>query len=177
MWPRMAQAAQALLLVSLVRAFDPTPSGTAVRDPNEVVHLHKDNFDDIIASNEEVLVHFHAPWSKRCETIRPILKSFQSSAEWSGRFLHAESDISDGRGYTTYLEHYGVTRLPALVLFRNGHPTLYPPEEPLENEHIEPWLYRTTQSEALPRGVNDQAMAVKMMVRACARCPCSGHNT
>ena len=147
-------------LVGLSQAFE------ASLDPNEVLTLHADNFDDAISKNEEVLVHFHAPWSKRCDALRPHLRTIQSGADWSGRFVHAESDISDSRGYTSYLERHGVTRLPALVLFRNGHPNLYPSEEPLAVESIDAWLYRTTQDAALPRGASDDASAIKMLVRA-----------
>ena len=117
----------------------------------------------MIAKHEEVLVHFHAPWSKRCDVLRPNLRTVQQGADWGGRLVFAESDISDGRGYTTYLEHYGVTRLPALVLFRNGHPLLYPSEEPLGVENVDAWLHRSIQAEALPRGANNDAVAVKML--------------
>jgi hypothetical protein len=164
----------AALLVALI-AFDPSePSSTApssdLAAPPEVVELHASNFDDTIAKHEEVLVHFHAPWSKRCDVLRPHLRAIQQGAEWGGRFVHAESDISDSRGYTSYLEHHGVTRLPALVLFRNGHPTLYPPEEPLGIESVDAWLYQTTQKTALPRGDSDSQTALKMLVRG-ACCP------
>ena len=169
--PRRARAmlsAIALLLVP-TQGFDPTdkpsdPAPVATINPDEVVELHADNFDDVIGKHEEVLVHFHAPWSKRCDVMRSHLRSIQKGAEWGGRFVHGESDISDSRGYTSYLEAHGVTRLPAVVLFRNGHPTLFPPEENLEVESVDAWLYRSTQSDALPRGASDDAVAVKMMV-------------
>jgi len=164
---------QALLIIGLlvappvvVDAFDATDPGSVATKDGEIVHLHKDNFDAVLANNEEVLVHFHAPWSKRCEIVRPNLVSIHRSADWSGRFLAAESDISDSRGYTSYLEHHGVTRLPAIVLFRNGHPNLYPPSEGISAPDIEAWLYRTTQVEAPPRGAPDEAFQVKVLVRA-----------
>ena len=156
----------------LLLAFDPTETAdpasdsSAVIDPTTaVLDLHAHNFDDAILKHDEILVHFHAPWSKRCEELRPHLSVVQRGSEWGGRFVHAESDISDSRGYTSYLERYGVTRLPALVLFRNGHPSLFPPEEPLEMASVDAWLYRTTQETPLPRGAISDAAAIKMLVR------------
>ena len=46
--------------------------------------------------------------------------------------IHGRSDINDERGYTSYLDMYGVVRLPTVVLFRNGHPQMYPHDEELE---------------------------------------------
>ena len=156
----------------LLLAFDPTDAAepasdsSAVIDPTTaVLDLHAHNFDDAILKHDEILVHFHAPWSKRCEELRPHLSVVQRGSEWGGRFVHAESDISDSRGYTSYLERYGVTRLPALVLFRNGHPSLFPPEEPLEMASVDAWLYRTTQEKPLPRGAISDAASIKMLVR------------
>lgn len=54
------------------------------------------------------------------------------------------SDISDERGYTSYLDRYGILRLPSLVLFRNGHPSLMPYDdmEPLHEayEPVVDWM-------------------------------------
>ena len=66
--------------------------------------------------------------------------------------MHAESDISDQRGYTSYLEVHGVVRMPTIVLFRNGHPNQYPLDEPLSEESLTSWLESVTATPAPPRG-------------------------
>jgi thioredoxin-like negative regulator of GroEL len=124
--------------------------------------LHKDNFDEALEKNEEVLVHFYAPWSKRCETMRPALQAIGQGEPWGERLIFAQSDISDQRGYTSYLERYGVLKLPTVVLFRNGHPSMYPLDEPLTQEGVESWLQTATQGEALPRGASEGAVDVQM---------------
>ena len=88
--------------------------------------------------------------SKRCNEMRPHLEAIANGDLWGKRMLFAESDISDQRGYTSYLEMYGVLKLPTIVLFRNGNPTQYPLDEPLTQESVEGWLASTTQSEPLP---------------------------
>jgi len=113
------------------------------------VDLHKHNFDSALAENDEVLVQFYAPWSKRCAMMTPHLESVARSAKWGRRFLHARSDISDPRGYTSYLENWGILKLPTVILFRNGHAQLYPLDDPLELPSLEAWLQQTTE-EPLP---------------------------
>ena len=128
----------------------------------EVRELHAQNFDEVIEQNDEVLVHFHAPWSQRCQTMRPHLKAIAQGEPWGERFVWAESDISDQRGYTSYLDRYGVLKLPTVVLFRNGHPSVYPIDNPLTKEDVELWLASATQNEPMPRGASDDAVAVQM---------------
>ena len=86
--------------------------------------LHADNFDETLGDSEGVLVHFTAPWSVNCREFQPELNSVADSPEWSDKLVFGTSDISDDRGYTSYLETYGITRLPTVVLFRNGHPEM-----------------------------------------------------
>lgn len=145
-----------LFLVAGVGAF------SAVQD------VHADNFDDVISSNGNVLVHFWAPCecplgsrpsgrsqseltlacacpgSKKCTPFKMELERMAASDEWEG-VIHARSDISDNRGYTSYLETHGVLKLPTLVLFRNGHPERYPHEEPLTEAGVKNWLAQQLQ--------------------------------
>ena len=69
------------------------------------------------------------------------LSRVAKSDEWA-KVVHARSDISDERGYTSYLEEYGVLRLPTLVLFRNGRPLLYSYDEPFTQSGVEKWLHK-----------------------------------
>lgn len=103
--------------------------------------------------------------SKRCEILRPHLDEIARSDDWGTRLLHAASDISDQRGYTSYIEKYGVLKLPTLVIFRRGHPTMYPYDRPLTQEDVTAWLDSVTQAEMLPRGADDAAEAVRPVRR------------
>ena len=66
--------------------------------------------------------------------------------------VHGMSDVTDIRGFTSYLENWGVTRLPTLVLFRTGRAQQYPHKGasfqlPTVQE-IEAWLSQMTASDA-----------------------------
>ena len=53
--------------------------------------------------------------------------------------MHAQNDITDEGGYTTYVEKYGVTKLPTLVLFRQGEPQMFPYDRPIEKAAVVAW--------------------------------------
>ena len=139
-----ALSAFALLIAASARAAD-------------IAELHVENFDDTLAENADVLVHFYAPWSKRCPLLKPHLESLAKSEDWGEKVVHAQSDISDGRGYVSYVERYGIVKLPTLVIFRNGHATIYPQDMPLEEDPVRRWLVGVFATESLPRGSNEDS--------------------
>ena len=77
--------------------------------------------------------------SKRCDAFRPHLLELATSGPWAERLAHAQSDITDQRGYTSYFEKHGATKLPTLVLFRKGQPHKYPYEATLDKASIVDW--------------------------------------
>lgn len=148
--------------------------------PAEITDLDLTNFDTYLAEHETVLVHFWAPCahgprpnslalpfrtlallpgagSKKCEAFRPQMEKIAAVSEFaaSDTMKHARSDISDKRGYTSYLEKFGVVRLPTIVLFRNSHPEMYSHEASLDHDSIVGWLKVQLATPALPRGADD----------------------
>ena len=93
--------------------------------------------------------------SKKCEAFKPQLEKVAAVSEFADSIKHARSDISDKRGYTSYLEKFGVLKLPTLVLFRNGHPEMYSYDAPLDYDGVVKWLKAQTATPALPRGADD----------------------
>ena len=68
-----------------------------------IIEAHVANFDELVNEHDEMLVHFYAPWSKRCDIIRPHLEELARSDAWGERVVHAKSDISDQRGYLSLI--------------------------------------------------------------------------
>ena len=87
--------------------------------------------------------------SKKCEQFKPQLEKVAAVSEFAESIKHARSDISDKRGYTSYLEKFGITRLPTLVLFRNSHPEMYSHDAPLSYDGVVRWLKTQTVSSRL----------------------------
>ena len=77
--------------------------------------------------------------SKRCDVFKPHLLNLATSGTWAQRLVHAQSDITEQRGHTSYIEKYGATRLPTLVLFRKGQPTAYPYDRALDKASVSAW--------------------------------------
>jgi len=144
-WPWLGMPAALLLLLVSTRG--------AV--PPEIADLDLTNFDTFLAEHETVLVHFWAPWSKKCGDFKPQLEKIAAVSEFADSMKHARSDISDKRGYTSYLEKFGVVRLPTIVLFRNGHPEMYSHEAQLDHDSVVGWLGVQLATPALPRGADD----------------------
>ena len=46
--------------------------------------------------------------------------------ETGSAIAHGRNDIEDVRGYTSYIENWGLVRVPTLVLFRRGRARLFP---------------------------------------------------
>ena len=95
--------------------------------------------------------------SKKCDAFKPQMEKIAAVSEFavSDSMKHARSDISDKRGYTSYLEKFGVVRLPTIVLFRNSHPEMYSHEANLDHDSVVGWLKVQLATPALPRGADD----------------------
>ena len=87
---------------------------------------------------------------KPCDEFKLIHEEV-TATEVGSRMVHGRSDVSDIRGFTSYLENWGVTRLPTLVLFRNGRAQQYPHKGASFQlptvEQIETWLLQMAGAE------------------------------
>ena len=95
--------------------------------------------------------HLARTEDKTCEQFKSIHEEV-AATEVGSRMVHGMSDVTDIRGFTSYLENWGVTRLPTLVLFRKGRAQQYPHKGasfqlPTVQE-IEAWLSQLTASDA-----------------------------
>jgi len=83
-------------------------------------HLDSRSFDLTIRNAEHpVLVDFHADWCGPCKALAPTLEAI---AEVHGDALSVvKVDIDDNGDLAT---HYGIQKIPTLILFANGEPQL-----------------------------------------------------
>ena len=72
-------------------------------------------FNELINSNEPVLVDFSAEWCGPCKMMAPVLKELASKLNGKARILKVDIDKNPAAA-----SQYGVRSVPTLILFKNG---------------------------------------------------------
>jgi thioredoxin 1 len=75
----------------------------------------KSSFNDIISSNQTVLVDFHADWCGPCKMLAPILKQVKQELEDSIKIVKIDVDKNQ-----VLASKYQVRGVPTMLLFKNG---------------------------------------------------------
>ncbi len=83
---------------------------------DRIVHVTDDTFEqEVLQSEQPVLVDYWANWCAPCKMIAPVLEEI--AEEYEGRIRVAKLDIDENRAVT---ERFNVRGIPTLILFKNG---------------------------------------------------------
>lgn len=72
-------------------------------------------FQDIINSDQPVLVDFYATWCGPCQTLAPILKEVAEEVKGEARVLKIDIDKNQ-----VVAKKYQIMGVPTLIIFKNG---------------------------------------------------------
>ena len=77
----------------------------------EIIHLEKDNFEELVSSEKKVLVDFFATWCGPCKMLGPVLEKFSSNI----KTIKVDTDE-----FEELARKHGVMSIPTLVLMEDG---------------------------------------------------------
>jgi thioredoxin 1 len=105
----------------------------------EILFVGEGDFDqEVLASEQPVLVDFTAEWCSPCKLLDPVVEEL--SGEWAEKVKVVKLDVDDNPGLAADFQVLGV---PTLMLFKNGKPahrmTGFKPKAKVINE-FEPHL-------------------------------------
>jgi thioredoxin 1 len=80
-----------------------------------VFHLNKENFEEIIKNNEKVVVDFWASWCMPCKMVAPI---FEKIAEkYKNEIIFAKLNVDENPDIAS---EFGIMSIPTFLVFKNG---------------------------------------------------------
>ena len=78
------------------------------------IKITKENFNEVINSNETVLLDFWATWCGPCQMIGPVVEQI---AEENPSVAVGKVNVDEERDLAV---KFGITAIPTLVAFKNG---------------------------------------------------------
>jgi len=84
---------------------------------DKIVYLTDDSFEEeVLQSEEAVLVDYWADWCGPCKMIAPVLEEIAD--EYEGKIKVAKLNIDENSGTPP---KYGIRGIPTLMLFKGGN--------------------------------------------------------
>ena len=74
-----------------------------------------EKFNELINSEQPVMVDFYATWCEPCKALSPILE--QLKEEYSGKATIIKIDVDENPDLAS---HYNIRSVPTIMVFKNG---------------------------------------------------------
>jgi thioredoxin 1 len=81
----------------------------------KAIEITDANFDQIIASDQPVLIDFWADWCAPCKMIAPVVEEL--AGDFQGKAVVGKLDVQEN---SVVPSKYGIRNIPTLLVFKNG---------------------------------------------------------
>ena len=82
---------------------------------SKAVELTDANFDEILKTDQPVLVDFWAEWCGPCKMIGPVVEEL--AGDYEGKAVIGKVDVDANPGISV---KFGIRSIPTLLVFKNG---------------------------------------------------------
>lgn len=77
--------------------------------------INKDNFKELLSSEQPLVIDFWAEWCGPCRMMAPIVDEL--AAEYAGKVVIGKCNVEDNDEITM---EYGVRNIPTIIFFKGG---------------------------------------------------------
>jgi thioredoxin 1 len=81
----------------------------------KAIEITDANFDQVIASEQPVLIDFWADWCAPCKMIAPVVEEL--AGDFQGKAVVGKLDVQEN---SVIPSRYGIRNIPTLLVFKNG---------------------------------------------------------